>query len=139
MALWLQESHPRLARLKCSECQKFIYDIPSGTPQTFEGKDGPEKIPRAAPPPCEQCPKGSPENEHLYQLSWKNHRAMILYKRVKSGVTPIPEHLERCPLLADIFTVIGETLQSVETEARNRDLSSSMTLALARSLNNVGR
>ena len=133
----LQESYPRLSKLSCSECQKFVYDIPQGTPQTFEGANGPEKIPRAMPPPCAECPKGSPENEPLFQLSWKNHRALTLYKRVKSGVMPIPEHLERCPLLADIFTVIGETLESVEAENRSRELSTSMTLALARSLSNV--
>lgn len=133
----LQESYPRLSRLKCEECQKFVYDIPQATPQTFDGADGPEKIPRAMPPPCETCPKGSPDNEPLFELSWKNHRALTLYKRVQSGVMPIPSHLERCPLLADVFTVIGETLKAVEAENRNRDLSASMTLALARSLSSV--
>lgn len=135
----MAESHPRLARLKCEECQKFVYDIPQATPQTFEGANGPEKIPRAMPPPCSECPKGSPENEHLYQLSWKNHRAMTLYKRVQSGVLPIPKHLERCPLLADIFTVIGETLRVSEKEADSRDLAMNVTLALARSMSNVRR
>jgi hypothetical protein len=135
----LQETNPRLSRLRCDECQRYVYNIPAGTPETFEGASGEEKILRAAPPPCHECPKGSPDNDHLYQLSWKNHRAVTLYRRVRSGVMPIPPHLECCPLLADVFSAIDDVLQAANAELRGRELSTGIMVAMARSLSNVQR
>lgn len=135
----MQETHPRLSRLRCDECQRYVYNIPAGTPETFEGADGPEKIERAMPPPCGECPKESPDNDHLYQLSWRNHRAVTLYRRVKSGVMPVPKHLESCPLLADVFSAIDDVLQSATAEVRSRELSTGIMVAMARSLANVQR
>ena len=119
--------HPGIARLSCSDCQKHVYEIPSGKPQTYN--DGTKEVPidRPGDPPCDRCPRGGPENEWLDQMSWANVRMMQIYRQVKSGVTRLPAHLENCPLLADNIFLIDETLE----ELRQQRLADGVAATLA--------
>lgn len=129
----LAHEYPHLAKLSCEECQRFIYSIPDGIPETFEGADGPEKMPRGnIPTPCDRCPKGGPENDQLYRLSWKNFRTLTLYKRIKSGVVSIPAHLESDPLLADNFAIIDDVMAEAEANKQSRQMVDALTIALMR-------
>ncbi len=131
MALRMAHEHPMLAVLSCSECQRFVYEIPSGVAETFQGANGPEKIPRPTPPPCDRCPKGSPANEHLYRLSEKNYRTWKLRQRVKTGVYRLSPELADCPLLADNFALIDEVVADAERAANNRELAAHVAVKLA--------
>jgi hypothetical protein len=91
-------------------------------------------IPRgdAIPTPCDRCPKGGPENDELYRLSWKNHCTMTLYRRVKSGVIRIPPHLESDPLLADNFSIIDDVMEQAKSNEQSVRLTNALTIALSR-------
>jgi len=133
LALRLAIDNPQLADLSCAECQKWVYEIPSGQPQLFEGPDGrkTERIPRAAPPPCDRCPKESPEREHLYVLSDKNYRTLKLHERFRTGVYPLPKYLAGDPLLAENFAIIDEVIERGKRHAVNRDLADLLAVRLA--------
>jgi len=90
-------------------------------------------IPRPGPSPCDRCPKGSPANDSLYRLSYKNLKALHLHRRIKSGVMKLPPHLEDCPVLADNFAIIDETIADAKQSASNREVASLIALNLIRS------
>src|SRR4051812_34267113 len=79
--------HPAIARIKCSDCFKFSYNFETGERETFLGVDGTRvdvERPRTVPPPCHNCPKGSPENEENCTLSEKNLATLILYRQMRA-------------------------------------------------------
>lgn len=82
----------------------------TGKVKTYEAGDGKElPILRSGPPPCESCPKKSPDQEHLFVLSAKNHRLWDFYRRAKSvpGFR-MPKHLDGCQLMQESFAIIDE-------------------------------
>lgn len=104
-----------MAELSCEECQKHIYEIPSGLPQGEEGDDGKIMLvprPPGLPSPCERCPKGGPENEKLFQITRKNKRFLDLYRRSKDDYFEMPEHLKDCKLRQDLFYAIDQIEES---------------------------
>lgn len=89
-------------------------------------------IPRPGPTPCDRCPKGSPDNERFYQLSWKNYLTVELWKRFKTGVVKLPPHLEQCPVLADNFAIIEDVVSDARASANNREIADLIGLHIAR-------
>lgn len=88
--------------------------------------------PKSVDTPCDQCPKQSPEHEHLYKLSWKNHQTLTIYRRVKSGVWKLPERLESDPLLADNFAIIDTVRERAQSREQSRKITDALMLAMAR-------
>ena len=58
--------------------------------------------PKNIPTPCSKCPKGGPENEHLYMISPKNKKFMDLYRRSKDKYFEMPEHLKGCKVRQEL-------------------------------------
>jgi hypothetical protein len=132
LALRLRFEHPRLADLPCSECQKWVYEIPSGEPQTYEiGNGEVMQIERRESPPCHLCPKESPEREHLYQLSDRNHRLLMFHRRVRSKVYQLTGEQRRDGLLADNFAIIDDVMAVADQKANRDRLAHSIANALA--------
>lgn len=131
-ALRLRFEHPKLAALSCSECQKWVYEIPSGEPQTYEISNGEFKqIERRGSPPCHLCPKESPEHEHLYELSDRNHRLLLFHRRVRSKVYQLTEEQRQDGLLADNFAIIDDVMAIADQKASTSRLGQSIANALA--------
>lgn len=87
----------------------------TGKVKTYEAGEGNHKpIERSGPPPCADCPKKSPADEHLYVLSRPNQRLFDFYRRAKSvpGFR-FPKHLKKCQLLQESFAIIDQ----IEREA----------------------
>ena len=76
--------HPGPASIDCNDCAKWIYDLDTGKKQTHRAgptlEERPNVRPASVPPPCEKCPKKSPENAERLRLSDKNLRTFDLYK-----------------------------------------------------------
>lgn len=88
----------------------------TGKVETYESGEGNFlPIVRSGPPPCGDCPKQSPQDEHRFILSRRNQKLWDLYRRAKSmpGFR-FPKHLDGCQLLQESFAIIDE----VEREAK---------------------
>ena len=121
--------------LRCTECAKHIYEIPSGVPQTYKGPDGKDQmIDRVDDPPCDRCPKGGPENDHLWELSEKNYRTHQLWRRWKTGLVQLPPHLETCPLMAENFAIIEETIQDARDASNSEQIAQLIALNFMRTM-----
>ena len=79
--------HPGAASVSCDDCQRYVYRVDE------QGRVRPERLqhgghdwlrPAGVPPPCGKCPKRSPQEAHLYELSPKNRRTLELYFRVRA-------------------------------------------------------
>lgn len=83
-----------------------------------EGKQLP--IIREVPPPCRDCPKGGPENEHELVLSDRNYAAWLMYEKLQatSGAYRIPEHLSRCELFAHNMFLVRRSLEAGRAKAQ---------------------
>ena len=123
-------NHPGLAALPCSECQKFVYSIPSAEPQTYQIEPDGEPIkverPPDTSPPCDQCPKGSPEQEAQFTMSWENHLTVTLYRRFKTGAMRLPARLENDPILADNFSMIEDVIENADRQQSADRIAASM-------------
>ena len=81
--------HPGLTRFSCAECHQFVYDMATGErTKTCEGlvdvirPKGPNGEPPK--PPCDKCPKGSPERESEFILTEANRKTYQLYVEVQA-------------------------------------------------------
>lgn len=105
----------------------------TGELQTYEGPGGRElPIVRSGPPPCESCPKQSPENDHLYQLSPKNHRLLDFVRRARA--TPgfvMPQHLQGDQLLQESFAIIADIERDARSGEELRRLQHMMTMMIS--------
>lgn len=73
--------------MPCSECKAWVYDLDTGTVETYW--NGQEKVPqpRPGPPPCQlgkECPKVSPEREHEFVLNERNERMLAAYMTARA-------------------------------------------------------
>lgn len=90
--------HPGVAGLSCETCQEFVTDLETGEVATYwatnretgEREQLPQVRPKGTLPPCQRCPKGSPEQAKAVELSPKNWLAFSHYRQVKSvGVSEV--------------------------------------------------
>lgn len=88
-----------------------------------------EYIPRPpqSPPPCDRCPKGGPENEHLYKLTNRNLAAYDLYNRSQDKYFEMPEHLRNCKFRQSMFAAIEKIEKEKQSSQLTRDLSASLS------------
>ena len=112
----------------CKDCLKYVYSIPDGELQQYEVEDEAGKVVLlpvergGVPPPCEQCPKGGPQNERKFILGPRNLRALELYERLESsfGQYHVPEYLKRCIVFAETMRIIKSAKLEGEAVLRKR-------------------
>lgn len=74
MRLWL--SQPAIHDLPCRECIQFLYDPSKDWAPVLRGG---RKQRRFTKPPCQVCPKQSPDHAHQFELSPRNIMAVRHY------------------------------------------------------------
>lgn len=114
-----------MAALECSECQKYAYSIPEGVLQTYEVEEGKRLPVEREPdlgPPCDQCPKGGPENEERLRLSDRNFEAYQLYEKLRAthGTYRLHPKVAGCPTFAENMALIERTIERAKIEVNNR-------------------
>lgn len=74
-----------MAQIDCKDCKKHSYNLRTGKRNEYEIDDGIMlPILRSGPPPCSECPKGSPERGEKLRLRYENHLMLDFYQRYKS-------------------------------------------------------
>ncbi len=69
--------HPEVASRSCEDCAKWLYDEKTGRKMERGGQ--PLARPAGTPTPCWNCPKKSPQEAKLIELSRKNMAAYDYY------------------------------------------------------------
>ena len=106
--------HPGIAATPCSICSTRLVDHKTGIVTTEKRGDVEFPILRDKPP-CRgtyQCPKVSPEHEHLYVLTDDNRRCWRFYRRQKAG--GFPDVVD--DLCLENFAIIAEIEQLAERQ-----------------------
>jgi len=103
--------HPGVASFTCEQCEKYIYDFDTGKQKTFKAGAERKEQPYLRPPnvatPCQKCPRESPEKAHEYELSDRNYRTLILYRRAKATMFHYLTEAEKTdPLVARNFAAL---------------------------------
>lgn len=115
--------HPGPARLSCDTCLKFVTDIERGEVETYnvtnretgERERVPQPRPAGTVPPCERCPKGSPEQAKLVELSDKNWAALAHYRQKRAArFMTLTESEKRDPIIGKNFAIIDAAYQAFE-------------------------
>ena len=122
--------HPALARVRCSDCAKYVYDE-HWKRETFEAGSVDNILPvlRHGPTPCQsgvECPKGSPEQEHEHLLSRRNDRMLAVY--LESKATGHRRPADKLRRWAFSF------LDSIYSDWERQDLAEKVIYQLARAL-----
>lgn len=79
--------HPGPAAVPCGDCQKYVHQVDAAgrvTPRRLSHAGEDWLRPEGVPPPCGRCPKRSPQEAHLFELSRKNRHTVELYFRVRA-------------------------------------------------------
>lgn len=114
--------HPGVARIDCRQCQERLYDLETGTPKTFKVRGeiryyDKEAVPDHKPP-CRThlgCPKGSPEEAHLHELSLQNWKVVDLWKAVRATQGRcLTESQANDPLTTYLLTIVDEVMREKE-------------------------
>lgn len=95
--------------------------MPDGKLETYEVGDG-RHLPvlREMEPPCDQCPRGGPQNEKRYRLSDRNWQAYSLWSKIKAtrGTYLLHPKIASCPLFAKVMCRIEQTVEAALDAAR---------------------
>ncbi len=100
--------HPGAARVPCSECAKFVFNLETGEKETY--RSGPERLelPVVRGPgqktPCDSCPKESPEHAKEIELSPRNWRAWRHYREGRA--VGLCDRERRDPLVRKHFAML---------------------------------
>lgn len=112
--------HPGAASIDCDSCAKEVYNLKTGQKEMIEiGEGEMVALERHGPPPCYACPKGSPENGKLLELSRENIRLLEFYQSLEAMPNlELPRHLRRCPNTARMLGIVKRTEESAIMEAK---------------------
>lgn len=130
--------HPLLSQLDCAQCQKWLYKIPWGIPDTYEGPDGEavmQERPPGSTPPCHVCPKsvdGGPDHDGLYQISNENAMLLEICKRADSPGYLLPQHLQNDPLFAERYAVVAKIIRDGERSVDNENMCNELARLIMR-------
>ena len=110
-----------VAHVSCADCQRFVYDLQTGKRETYQAGSAYNElpVPRNGPPPCElgrDCPKESPEREHLHVLNARNRQMVDLYfaNRAFGGNLFQPHQID--PLRTRAFQIIDEIVREQDRQ-----------------------
>jgi hypothetical protein len=124
--------HPGVASFTCEDCRKYIYDMDSGKPKTYKAGPKREEKPMLRPAntktPCEKCPRKSPEEAHHYELSDRNSKTWLLYRRAHATQFHFLHDAEKKdPLLARNFAILDELYAEHDRQERAATLTQQLT------------
>lgn len=104
--------HPEVANRACSDCQKWMYDDKGAI--EYRGK---KPIKRVIPPNCGACPKQSPQQAHLHELSDRNKQAVEFYftTRAMSGAN-LTDEQRQDPIVQRNLAIIDQVIRPYEAE-----------------------
>ncbi len=125
--------HPGVLEIDCNDCHKHVYDLEKGKAKTYKAgskrEERPMVRPPRVPPPCDTCPKGSPEDKKYSRLRPVHWRTLAFYQQVRAtrGACLTDEAREDAWLMQDL--AILETLyQRFEREALAMELANQVAL-----------
>ena len=112
--------YPRVAQIDCEDCQKVSYNLRSGRRNTYEAQDG-EQLPvlRTGPPPCESCPKRSPQRAKQLKLREENRLMIDFYQRHRASKHS-GSRLLGCPITQRNIRLIDQTLEIAKSKLATR-------------------
>lgn len=122
-------AQPDIATRDCSDCQKYQYDdkisdrgvmTPGARAKNRKGED---QLRIAGPPPCQCCPKKSPNEAHQYELSDKNMRTLNVYYQHRGA--------NNLSLRQRADGMLARNLAVVDRLVRAHELETSLSNALA--------
>lgn len=123
--------HPAVARINCSDCLKVVYDFDTGEPVRI--CNGTLPMLRVLPPPCEKCPKKSPEREREFVLSDRNLKTIRLYYEVRAtGGACLTERERSDRLLTRNLQLIDRLVREHERKQQTDDLLNILQLVATR-------
>lgn len=69
-------------------------------------------------PPCDQCPKGGPENEKRHTLSVRNCHAYSLWLKIKAshGAYRIHPKIAQSPIFGQVMWLVSKTVKNANQE-----------------------
>ena len=112
---------------------EYEYQFPECEPVTYDIGDGTmHKAKRFGTPPCQTCPKGSPENDKDCRLSWENTRLVDLFYRLECPGYEMPEHLKNDRLFADNYSMVREILEEIDREKLADRIAYDIAVAIIR-------
>lgn len=80
--------HPGAALIDCEDCKNFVYDLETGKRQTYRQGPDRKEVPQprlpGMPLQCGKCPKKSPENAKLVELTAKNWKTYRLWREARA-------------------------------------------------------
>lgn len=98
--------HPECAKVRCADCQRYLYDPKTWQLQTYRAgprrEEKPCDRPKGVVPLCETdqgCPKGSPKEEPDCLLLPKNRATLRLYLEARTLGGRLMTKAERRDLL----------------------------------------
>ena len=120
--------HPGPASIDCEECKRFIFDLKTGRRETFKSGPKREEKPCVRPgkilPPCDQCPKESPEKAHEHELSDRNRQTVRLYHQVRATQGGcMTEAMKADRLLARNLAIVDQLYREWEREQAAKELA----------------
>ena len=128
--------YPALSNLSCAECQRHVYSIPECEPVTYDLEDGngPQMTKRleGEVPPCNQCPRGGPENEARTRLNSENEKALLMYYRSTAPGFVLPPSLVGCTLWSDVYHTIDGILNDDMRRVDSDRIADSVARQIAR-------
>ena len=71
-------------------------------------------------PPCQSCPKKSPDNDGLYRMNAANRRCLRMYETVQSsgGAIRLPDHLANDPEFWENMRIVNLAIKIGESQLR---------------------
>lgn len=138
----LELYHPGVARIDCRLCQERMYDMETGAPKTFMSGGqvrfyDKEAVPDHKPP-CRThlgCPKGSPEEAYLHELSLQNWQVVELWKSVRATRGRcLTESQANDSLTVHLLTIVDEVMR----EKEQRDMAKQNASQIGREVRRGG-
>lgn len=104
--------HPEVATRDCAQCQRWQYDDKGKIAE----RDG-RPLKRIGKAPCHTCPKKSPEQAHLYELSDRNKLAVEFYftTRAMSGLN-LTDDMRQDAIVQRNLAIIDRIIRPYEAE-----------------------
>lgn len=122
---------PGVAKTPCELCQRFVIKLDDrGIVTGVLDRDRlGEPLERAAGArlPCKKCPKKSPADEHMFQLSPAHQRTLELFRLHRATGSAVTPEQMRDPILRQNFLILEEFAQKAES----RQLAEALGVELA--------
>jgi hypothetical protein len=128
--------HPQVAKLSCSDCQKYVVDIKTWEIKKYQSGKQMERDKGDIGPiksgTCQGCPKNAsfpednrgPQNERYCKLWPENVATIELYHRFRAcGWDGLPTACKGDTLLVNNFSIIDRLIRESESHQLGRNIA----------------